>query len=83
MTAAFWTAQGIFDRAAYGFTNPVHRLTIELKGGAKQQVEFGGTAPSHFPYALVTLDGQPWLMEFPWATYQDILTYLSIPVREL
>lgn len=82
LTAAFWTARGSFDRAAYGFTNPVHRLTFELKDGAKRQIEFGGTAPSQFPYATVTLDGEPWLMEFPWATYQDILTYLSIPVRE-
>ena len=83
LNAAFWTAHGTFDRAAYGFTNPVHRLTIELKNGAKQQVEFGGSAPSQFPYAIVMLDGEPWLMEFPWAIYQDILTYLSIPVREL
>jgi len=82
LTAAFWTARGEFDRAAYGFTNPVHRLTFELKDGGKHQIEFGGTAPSQFPYAVVTLDGVSWLMEFPWAIYQDILTYLSIPVRD-
>jgi len=82
LTAAFWTAHGQFDRAAYGFTNPVRRLTFELKDGVKHQVEFGGIAPSQFPYASVTLDGELWLMEFPWATYQDILTYLSIPVRD-
>ncbi len=61
----------------------MHRLTFELQDGAKRQVEFGGTAPSQFPYATVTLDGEAWLMEFPWALYQDVLTYLSIPVREL
>jgi len=82
LNAAFWTARGEFDRAAYGFTNPVHRLTFDLKDGTKRQIEFGGTAPSQFPYATVTLDGEPWLMEFPWAIYQDVLTYLSIPVRD-
>ena len=83
LSAAFWTARGQIDRAAYGFTNPVHRLTFELKDGAKHEVEFGGTAPSQFPYAIVTLDGESWLCEFPWPTYQFIQTYLSIPVREL
>lgn len=83
LSAAFWAARGSFDRAAYGFTNPVHRLTIELKDGARHQIEFGGAAPSQFPYAAVTLGGEAWLMEFPWALYQDVLTYLSIPVREL
>lgn len=82
LSAAFWTAHGQIDRAAYGFTNPVRRLTFELKNGAKQQIEFGGTAPSQFPYAIVQLDGEAWLMEFPWAIYQDVLTYLSIPVRD-
>ena len=82
LSAAFWTARGQIDRAAYGFTNPVHRLTFELKDGAKHEVEFGGDAPSQFPYAIVTLGGETWLCEFPWATYQFILTYLSIPVRD-
>jgi len=81
LNAAFWTARGEFDRAAYGFTNPVHRLTFELKNGTKQEIEFGGNAPSQFPYATVKLDGESWLMEFPWATYQDVQTYLNIPVR--
>ena len=83
LSAAFWAGRGNFDRAAYGFTNPVHRLTFELKDGTRHQVEFGGAAPSQFPYAAVTLAGEVWLMEFPWALYQDVQTYLSIPVREL
>lgn len=82
LSAAFWTARGQIDRAAYGFTNPVHRLTFELKDGGKRAVEFGGAAPSQFPYALVTLGGETWLFEFPWATYQFIQTYLGIPVRD-
>jgi hypothetical protein len=82
LSAAYWTARGPFDRAAYGFTNPVHRLTFELKDGTIHTVEFGGVAPSQFPYATVTLDDEPWLFEFPWTTYQLIENYLSIPVRE-
>ena len=42
----------------------------------------GGEAPSHFPYATVTINGEPWLFEFPWGTYQHLQTYLSIPARE-
>ena len=38
LRAAFWTARGEIDRAAYGFTNPVHRLTFELKNGTKPQI---------------------------------------------
>lgn len=83
LNAAFWTARGDFNRAAYGFTNPVHRLTFEMKDGSQHTLEFGGTAPSQFPYATTTIDGQPWVFEFPWDTYQYIQTYLSIPVREL
>jgi hypothetical protein len=83
LSAAFWTARGAFDRAKFGFTDKPHRLTIELKDGTKREVEFGGNAPSQFPYAVVTLGGGPWLFEFPWPTYQFIESYLSIPVREL
>ncbi|MEY4386246.1 MAG: hypothetical protein RLY20_1529 [Verrucomicrobiota bacterium] len=79
LTAAFWTARGQFDRAAYGFTNPVHRLTFVLKDGAKREIEFGGEAPSKFPYATVNVNGEPWLFEFQWGIYQHIGTYLSIP----
>ena len=83
LSAAFWTARGQVDRTQYGFTNPPRRLTIHLKNGGKHEIEFGGEAPSQFPYARVTLDGEPWILEFPWATWQYIQSYLSIPVREL
>lgn len=82
LSAAYWTARGPFDRAAYGFTNPVHRLTFELKDGTMRKVEFGGLAPSQFPYATVTLDGEPWLFEFPWTTYQLIENYLGDNIPE-
>ena len=82
LLAAFWTAHGKFDRGAYGFTNVASKITFNLKDGTKREVEFGGVAPSQFPYAIVTLDGEPWLFEFPWATWQYIQSYLGIPTRD-
>lgn len=79
LSASFWTDRGNFDRAAYGFTNSMNRMTITLKDGAKHELEFGGEAPSQFPYAIVSLEGEPWVFEFPWATWQMMQTYLGIP----
>jgi hypothetical protein len=83
LSAAFWKTRGTIDRAQYGFADPPHKVTVTLKDGTTHGVEFGGTAPSQFPYALVMLDGEPWVLEFPWDTAQFIESYLSIPVREL
>lgn len=82
LTAARWVEWGDVDRARYGFTNAAHKVSVQLTNGAIREVEFGGTAPSQYPYALVTIEGQPCVFEFPWATAQYIETYLSIPVRE-
>jgi len=77
LSAASWIAQGDKDRARYGFSEPAYRITLTLKDGAKHEVEFGGNAPSQFPFARVTLASGPWIFEFPWATAQFIETYLS------
>jgi len=42
-------------------------------------VEFGAEAPSSCEYAAVIFDGQPWILEFPWPLFRDILTTLPIP----
>ena len=83
LRAAFWTARGQIDRVKYGFTDPPYRVTFTLKDNTTRVIEFGGEAPSQFPYALVTLKGEPWLFEFPWTTWQYVVSYLSIPVRDL
>jgi hypothetical protein len=83
LMAAFWTARGQVDRARFGFGDKPRRLVFNLKNGSRREIEFGGNAPSGFPYAWVTLDGEPWVFEFPWTTWQFIQSYLSIPVREL
>jgi hypothetical protein len=80
LTAAAWTDHGGQNRAGYGFTDHGHQVTFELKDGSKRTVEFGGEAPSQFPYAAVTLDGEPWIFEFPWDLYQHVLTHFSAPL---
>lgn len=79
LRAVWWTDRGAVDRAKYGFSDGGYQLTIELRGGDKpstMQMEFGGWAPSKFPYALTTLDGQPVVFEFPlqlfWLLQRDL-----------
>jgi len=79
LTASAWVARGEQNRARHGFTDKGWQITLELKGGEKRTVEFGGEAPSGFRCAAVTLDGTPWIFEFPLALYQDVAGYLTIP----
>ncbi len=80
LSASVWVARGDQDQARYGFKEGGHQITIELKNGTKLSLEFGGLAPSQYPYAAVTLDGQKWSFEFPLALYyQFIKPWLSPP----
>jgi uncharacterized protein DUF4340 len=82
LVAAYWVDRGDQNRERYGFSEKSLQIAIEVKKGDKPQtlsVEFGGDAPSRFPYAAVTLDGQRWTFEFPWLLYQQILRCLTIP----
>lgn len=80
LAAARWVACGLEPTNTYGFGTNAHQVTVELKSGRQLTVEFGGTAPSGFPYAQTELDGQPWIFEFPWLLYyQYVQTYLTIP----
>jgi hypothetical protein len=83
LRAAVWVARGEENRSRFGFTDDAHKLTIELKTGDKPQVlnlEFGGRAPSQFPYAMATVDGQPWIFEFPLQLYIEVVSYLTNPI---
>jgi hypothetical protein len=78
-TAAIaWVARGEQNRAAYGFTADGYHLTLELRTGGQFEFEFGGEAPSGDIYAAVTLDGQLWVLEFPWMLYRDVSSYLPL-----
>jgi hypothetical protein len=82
LRAEVWTARGEDQRARFGFTDTGHKITLELKNGDKPvtyAVEFGTNAPSAFRYALVTLDGQPYIFEFPFALGFEVMRDLSLP----
>ena len=82
LRAAVWVARGDQDRGRYGFNDDGHKITIELKNGDKPRVltlEFGAKAPSQFPYALATVDGQSWIFEFPLHLYFFVVRDLSNP----
>jgi hypothetical protein len=77
--AVVWAGRGKQNRARFGFADDGHQITLDLTGGDKATVEFGGQAPSGLPYAGVTLDGDFWVLEFPPSLYRHVLAYLTIP----
>ena len=79
LSAATWVDRGTNHLERYGFTTNQFTLGLALKTGRTVSVDFGGTAPSGFPYAMTTLDKQPWIFEFPWPLFQYVKTYLMIP----
>jgi hypothetical protein len=79
LTATAWAAQGSPDRARYGLTDNDLQVTLELKNGDKASVEFGSEAPGNVPYAVVTLDGAPWVFECPAWLFVYAQRFLSVP----
>ena len=79
LTATTWVAHGAPDRARFGFTDNDLQITLELKGGDKVSVELGSEAPGNVPYALITLDGGPWVFECPAWLYVYAQRFLSVP----
>lgn len=81
LSAAFWTQRGDQNSERFGIREAAYQVTLDLKSGEKRTVAFGGEAPSHFPYASVVMNGEPWIFEFPWTTYQFVQLYLTIPAN--
>jgi hypothetical protein len=79
LSAVSWIARGRDHRARYGFTEDAHRVTLELKSGARFGFELGGEVPSGFRFGGVELDGDFWVFEFPWPLSRDVASYLSVP----
>lgn len=77
LTVAIWTACDPPDRASFGFPSEPDRIDVELRKGNVLSVEFGGVSPHGLPYACVTLDGKPWVFEFPISLHQYLQTYLT------
>lgn len=79
LTAFSWVGRGSQNLAHFGFTPQSYQLSIELKSGEKQNIQFGGTARFGAPYASVMLKNEPWIFEFPPDLYQDVRYCLTIP----
>jgi len=80
LTAMNWVARGEPARAVHGFTGETPRLSVELRGEKPQtlSVEFGRLSPLLQLYALTTIDGQPYVFEFPWTIFADLQRYFGL-----
>jgi len=79
LTATAWLGRGETSRTRLGFTENNYQITLELKNGEKAVIEFGSEAPGNPPTAAVTLNGEPWVFEFPAWLYDYVQRYLSVP----
>jgi hypothetical protein len=72
LRAKAWETQGDKNLSRYGFAETAHKLSIEVTNGDKSEVltvEFGTTSTSGGPYALIQLQGQKTVFEFPAEIY--------------
>lgn len=75
-----WIAHGEAAREArFGITTNALALTFELQRGEKFDLQFGALSPAKYPYARVTLEGEPWVFEFSTVLFELVLNYLTIP----
>lgn len=81
LQATAWVARGpaAADDARFGFGTNSLTLSLELKTGDKMELQFGGYSSAKYPYARVTLDGEPWVFEFSFALHQFLSSCLVIP----
>lgn len=80
LDATAWSAHGpAAQDARFGITPASLAITFETKAGEKFDIQFGALSPEQYPYARVTLDGEPWVFEFQKGLFQLVLTYFSIP----
>jgi hypothetical protein len=83
LAAYVWVGRNVTEPGTnYGFNPDNLSLTIELKNGTKNTVDFGTELPSaNTALAAVTLDGERWVFVFPQILYQFVSTYLTIPAN--
>ncbi|HOC55445.1 MAG TPA: DUF4340 domain-containing protein [Verrucomicrobiota bacterium] len=81
LAATAWLARGETNRTRLGFTENNYQITLELKNGEKAVIEFGSDAPGNPPTAAVTLNGEPWVFEFPTWLYDYVQRYLPVPTN--
>ena len=78
VAAIAWAGRGKDSRAAFGFRENGLHVILEPKTGDRFDLEFGGVAPSGNVYAGLMLEGEFWVLEFPWIMFRDIEAYLPL-----
>lgn len=78
VAAIAWAGRGKDSRAGFGFRDDGLHVILEPKTGEKFDLEFGGVAPSGNVYAGLTLEGEFWVLEFPWIMFRDVEAYLPL-----
>lgn len=82
LRAVSWIARGDDQRPQHGFTENGHKLTIDLRLADKTRtltLEFSSRPAAPYPYAMVSVDGQTWIFEFPPDLFSQISNYLANP----
>ena len=81
LNATAWIARGAAaaEDRRFGFATNSLTVAWESRAGAKQELQFGGYSRGKHPFARVTLDGEPWVLEFPSAVFEFMLNCCSIP----
>jgi hypothetical protein len=78
VAAIAWSGRGKDTRSAFGFRDDGLHVILEPKTGDKFDLEFGGVAASGNIYAGLMLEGEFWVLEFPWIMFRDIEAYLPL-----
>jgi hypothetical protein len=79
IAAVAWAGRGKERRAAFGFSDDgFHIIILGGTAGEKFDLEFGSFAPSGNVYAGIQLDGEYWILEFPWIMFRDIEAYFPL-----
>ena len=83
LTAYAWIGRNMTNLDKLGWNTNNLQITVELKNGAANTVEFVRDLPQdQTALAAVTLDGERWAFIFPPVLYQFVLSYLTIPVPQ-
>ncbi len=73
-----WAGRGKQDRAGFGFKDDGFHILLASTTGEKFDLEFGDFAASGNVYAGMMLDGEFWILEFPWIMFRDIEAYFPL-----
>jgi hypothetical protein len=84
LNAIYWVDRGEAARARHGFGADSPRLEIEVRAPGSDRfqtyaLEFGPPRKQGVPLVCVTLEGQPWILEFPAPLYHLLMRELPWP----